>query len=138
MDQPVATFSLDDLGGRRVVSLDDHREPMKRPPASSTLLQGTLDLLVLHALRRGPMHGYAVAQAIHLLSDQVLKVEEGSLYPALYRLELDGAVASSWGTSENNRRAKYYEITKRGRKLLDEQQQSWDRLAAGVHRVLAR
>jgi len=79
------------------------------------LLQGTLDLLILHALGRGPAHGYAVAQTIHLLSEEVLKVEEGSLYPSLYRLELDGAISSSWGVSENNRKAKYYEITARGR-----------------------
>lgn len=103
-----------------------------------TLLQGTLDLLILHALRRGAMHGYAIAQAIHLLSDTVLKVEEGSLYPALYRLELDGAISAAWGVSENNRKAKYYEITKRGRKLLEEQQETWSRLSVAVDRVLAR
>ena len=72
-----------------------------------TLLQGTLDLLILHALQRGAMHGYAIAQTIHLLSDEVLRVEEGSLYPALHRLELDGAVKAEWGVSDNNRRAKY-------------------------------
>ena len=103
-----------------------------------TLLQGTLDLLILHAIRRGPMHGYAIAQTIHLLSDEVLKVEEGSLYPALYRLELDGAISSDWGLSENNRKARYYEITKRGKKLIAEQQSTWDRLSAAVDRVLAR
>lgn len=101
------------------------------------LLQGTLDLLILHALQRGPAHGYAVAQTIHLLSDEVLKVEEGSLYPALYRLELDGAISSSWGVSENNRKAKYYEITARGRKLLAAQQDTWGRLSAAVQKVLA-
>jgi transcriptional regulator len=84
------------------------------------------------------MHGYAIAQTIHLLSDQVLKVEEGSLYPALYRLELDGCLASKWGVSENNRKAKYYEISKRGRKLIAEQQETWDRLSTAVNRVLAR
>src|ERR1700735_5417045 len=103
-----------------------------------TLLQGTLDLLVLHALQRGAMHGYAIAQTIHLLSDSVLKVEEGSLYPALYRLELDGAITAVWGLSENNRKAKFYEITKRGRKLIAEQHETWDRLSAAVDRVLAR
>ena len=84
------------------------------------------------------MHGYAIAQTIHLLSDEVLKVEEGSLYPALYRLELDGAISSDWGLSENNRKARYYEITKRGKKLIAEQQSTWDRLSAAVDRVLAR
>jgi transcriptional regulator len=102
------------------------------------LLQGTLDLLILHALQRGAMHGYAIAQTIHLLSDEILKVEEGSLYPALYRLELDGAISAAWGVSENNRKAKYYEITKRGRKLVADQQETWTRLSSAVDRVLAR
>jgi transcriptional regulator len=105
--------------------------------SSPALLQGTLDLLILHALGRGPLHGYAIAQTIHLLSDEVLTVEEGSLYPALYRLELDGAISATWGLSENNRKAKYYEITKRGKKAVAQQQQTWDRLSAAVHRVLA-
>jgi PadR family transcriptional regulator PadR len=102
------------------------------------LLQGTLDLLDLHALRRGPMHGYAVAQAIHLLSDEVLKVEEGSLYPSLSRLELDGAISATWGLSDNNRKAKYYEITRKGRKALAAQEKTWNRLSTAVQRVLAR
>jgi PadR family transcriptional regulator, regulatory protein PadR len=106
--------------------------------ANSTLLQGTLDLLILHTLGRGPLHGYGIAQTIHLLSDEVLKVEEGSLYPALYRLELDGAIPAAWGFSENNRKAKYYEITKRGRKRISEHQETWDRLSTAVDRVLAR
>ena len=106
--------------------------------AQPALLQGTLDLLVLHALQRGAMHGYAVAQTIHLLSDEVLKVEEGSLYPALYRLELDSAISSEWGLSENNRKAKYYAITTRSRKLVAEQQETWTRLSSAVQRVLAR
>ncbi len=106
--------------------------------ASPNLLQGTLDLLVLHALDRGPLHGYAIAQTIHLLSDQALTVEEGSLYPALYRLELDGAISANWGFSENNRKAKYYRITKRGKKALAAQQQTWNRLSTAVGRVLAR
>ena len=111
---------------------------MGTKPVEPGLLQGTLDLLILHAVQRGPLHGYAVAQTIHMLSNEVLKVEEGSLYPALYRLELDGAITSSWGTSENNRRAKYYRITRRGRKILAQQQETWDRLAGAVSRVLAR
>ena len=111
---------------------------MGKKPVEPGLLQGTLDLLILHAVQRGPLHGYAVAQTIHMLSNEVLKVEEGSLYPALYRLELDGAITSSWGASENNRRAKYYRITRRGRKILAQQQETWDRLAGAVSRVLAR
>ena len=106
--------------------------------AQPPLLQGTLDLLILHALQRGSMHGYAIAQTIHLLSDEVLKVEEGSLYPALYRLELDGAIRGEWGFSENNRKAKYYAITKSGKKLVSEHQANWQRLSSAVQRVLAR
>jgi transcriptional regulator len=105
---------------------------------SDNLLQGTLDLLILHALQRGPMHGYAVAQTIHLLSDEVLTVEEGSLYPALYRLEVDCAITAEWGLSENNRKAKYYKITARGRKALAEQQRTWSRLSSAVQQVLSR
>jgi len=101
------------------------------------LLQGTLDLLILHALRRGEMHGYAIAQTIHLLSDEVLKVEEGSLYPALWRLELDGAISAKSGLSENNRKAKFYQLTRRGQKLLAEQEATWARLSSAVSRVLA-
>ena len=104
--------------------------------AQPTLLQGTLDLLILHALQRGAMHGYAIAQTIHLLSDEVLKVEEGSLYPALWRLELDGAITSNSGLSENNRKAKFYQITRHGRKLVAEQEATWSRLSAAVARVL--
>jgi len=105
---------------------------------SDSPLQGTLDLLILHALQRGPMHGYAVAQTIHLLSDEVLTVEEGSLYPALYRLEVDCAISAEWGLSENNRKAKYYKITARGRKALAEQQRNWSRLSSAVRQVLSR
>ena len=110
---------------------------MPRGPAQN-LLQGTLDLLILHALQRGALHGYAVAQTIHLLSDEVLKVEEGSLYPALYRLEIDGAIEASWGVSENNRKAKYYTLTKRGRKLLATERETWTTLSSAVARVLGR
>src|SRR3982750_3296660 len=106
--------------------------------SSPALLQGTLDLLILHAVLHQPLHGYAIAEKIHLLSDTVLKVEEGSLYPALYRLELDGAISAAWGVSENNPKAKYYEITKRGRKILAEQHETWSRLSVAVDRVLAR
>jgi PadR family transcriptional regulator, regulatory protein PadR len=106
--------------------------------ASPALLQGTLDLLILHALQRGSMHGYAIAQTIHLLSDEVLSVEEGSLYPALHRLEVDGAISAKWGSSENNRKAKYYKLTARGRKVIASQQETWTRLSAAVNRVLAR
>src|ERR1051326_1057039 len=82
------------------------------------LLQGTLDLLVMKTLARGPMHGYSIAEFIHETSEDVLRVEEGALYPALHRLELRGLLASEWGLSENNRRAKYYKLTAAGRKQL--------------------
>ena len=111
---------------------------MNKKRFEANLLQGTLDLLILHALQRGALHGYAIAQSIHLMSNEVLKVEEGSLYPALHRLELDGAVSASWGASENNRKAKYYQLTKRGRRVLTQEEQTWNRLSGAVARVLAR
>ena len=101
----------------------------KTPP---DLLPGTLDLLILRTLLRGPMHGYGIAEHIQQTSEDILQVEEGSLYPALYRLELDGAISAKWGFSENNRKAKYYEITKRGKKLVAEQQHIWDRLSTAA------
>jgi transcriptional regulator len=100
------------------------------------LVQGTLDMLILRTLARGDDHGFGVAQSIHLLSDEVLRVEEGSLYPALRRLEVSGLVAAEWGQSDNNRRARFYHLTTSGRKRLEQEQQSWRRLAAAVGRVL--
>jgi PadR family transcriptional regulator, regulatory protein PadR len=102
------------------------------------LLQGTLDLLILRVLNGGPMHGFGIAQRIHVLSADALKVEEGSLYPALYRMENKGWIKAEWGTSENNRRAKYYELTKKGRKQLADEQESWERLAAAIGQVLRK
>ena len=100
-------------------------------------LQGTLDLLVLKILAaRGPLHGYAIVNAIQQVSEQELRVEEGSLYPALHRIEGQGWVASEWTTSETNRRVKLYKITPAGRKQLAREQESWARLARGVGRVL--
>jgi transcriptional regulator len=100
------------------------------------LLQGTLDVLVLKALTRGPLHGYAVAEFIHNSSNDVLRVEEGALYPALHRLELRGLLASEWGVSDNNRRAKFYKLTGAGRQHLATESRSWERLAAAVTQVL--
>ena len=105
--------------------------------AKIELLQGTLDLLILKVLLGGAQHGFGIAQRIHLLSQEVLTVEEGSLYPALYRLEDKGWLESEWGQSDNNRRAKYYSLTKAGRKQLATEQQSWDRIAAAIAQVLA-
>ena len=101
------------------------------------LLQGTLDLLILKTLSWGPRHGYAVARWIHATTEDTLRVEEGALYPALHRLERRGLIASEWGLSENNRRAKYYELTPPGRAQLQAQSASWARYSAAVGKVLA-
>ena len=100
------------------------------------LVQGTLDMLIMKTLVRGPMHGYGIAQSIQQISEDVLRVEEGSLYPALHRLELDGMLDSEWGQSANNRRAKYYRLTARGRKQLQAKRSNWHRLAAAIGRVM--
>jgi transcriptional regulator len=100
------------------------------------LLQGTLDMLVLKTLTRGAMHGYAIAEFIQQTSDDVLRVEEGALYPALHRLELRGWLAAEWGLSENNRRAKYYRLTAAGRRQLAAESSSWQRLSGAVMRVM--
>jgi PadR family transcriptional regulator, regulatory protein PadR len=100
------------------------------------LLQGTLDLLILKSLARGPMHGYGVAEWIHESSQDVLRVEEGALYPGLHRLELRGLLSSEWGTSDNNRRAKFYALTAAGRKQLAAETEYWSRMSGAVARVL--
>ena len=100
------------------------------------LIQGTLDMLILKALVRGPMHGYAVAEWIQQTSQQVLKVEEGALYPALHRLELRGVLKAEWGLSDNNRRAKFYRLTTEGKKRLNTESQRWTRLSAAVAFVM--
>ena len=100
------------------------------------LLQGTLDLLILKSLGTGPNHGYGIATRIHQLSDEVLRVEEGSLYPALYRMEEQGLIASEWRTTENNRKAKFYRLTRKGRGAADAELEGWLRLSKAVTRVL--
>lgn len=100
------------------------------------LVQGTLDMLILKTLTRGPQHGYGIAQRIRQASEEVLRVEEGSLYPALHRLELDGWIDSEWGVSPNNRRAKYYRLTARGRKELVKEAGNWERLARAIAQVM--
>ena len=99
-------------------------------------LQGTLDLLVLKVLNRGPRHGYAIAAAIQTISDDILRVEEGSLYPALHRMEHLGWIAAEWQVTENNRRARTYWLTRSGSRQLEEQLDRWARLTRGVGRVL--
>ena len=105
-------------------------------PEKDALLQGTLDMLILKTLGRGAMHGYAIAQFIEQSSRDVLRVEEGALYPALHRLELRGWLRAEWGTSENNRRAKYYKLTPAGRRHLESEAAYWSRVAAAVTRVM--
>jgi transcriptional regulator len=100
------------------------------------LLQGTLDMLILRVLRSGEMHGWGIADRIQLLSKDVLSVGEGSLYPALYRLEAQGWIDSEWGQSENNRRAKFYRLTRAGRKQLDVERETWDRLALAIAEIM--
>jgi transcriptional regulator len=106
------------------------------PKPKSDLLQGTLDLLILKTLQLEPMHGWGIAQRIGQVSDSVLQVNQGSLYPALHRLEEQGWIQANWATSENNRQAKYYELTRLGRKQLNEETENWQRLSGAVSRIL--
>lgn len=103
----------------------------------SDLLQGTLDLLILHTLAAAPMHGWGISQRIQQVSKDVLQVNQGSLYPALHRLEQQGWIAAEWGSSDNNRQAKFYQLTREGRKQLSEETRNWERLSSAVARVLA-
>ena len=105
--------------------------------SKSDLLQGTLDVLVLKTLSAGAMHGWGISQRIQQLSQDVLEVNQGSLYPALHRLEEKGWIEAEWGNSENNRRARFYSLTRLGRRQLAEETESWERFAAAVGRVLA-
>lgn len=100
------------------------------------MLPGTLDMLILKTLSRGELHGYAIAQFIQQASRDVLKVEEGALYPALHRLEVRGLLKAEWGASDNNRRAKFYRLTAAGRRELEQEAAFWDRVAAAVTRVM--
>jgi transcriptional regulator len=109
---------------------------MGERPVTGELLPGTLDMLILKTLTRGEMHGYGIAQTIQRVSDDVLHVEEGALYPALHRLEVRGWLRSAWGTSENNRRAKYYRLSALGRRELEREAEYWHRVASAVTRVM--
>lgn len=100
------------------------------------LIPGTLDMLILKTLERGALHGYAIVGFIQATSNNVLRVEEGALYPALHRLELRGLVTSEWGTSESNRRAKYYRLTGAGRKQLAEESEHWDRMTSAISLIM--
>jgi len=100
------------------------------------LVQGTLDLLILKTIALQPMHGWAIAQRIRQISNEVLQVQQGSLYPALHRLEQQGWIQAEWGESENNRRAKYYALTKAGRRQLDQELANWERLSSAITLVV--
>ena len=104
----------------------------------SDMLQGTLDLLILKTLANGPMHGWGISLDIQQVSRDVLTVNQGSLYPALHRLEQQGLIESEWGSSENNRQAKFYKLTRRGRKQLADETENWARLSEAVGRVLTK
>ena len=102
------------------------------------LLQGTLDLLIMRTIALEPLHGWAIAQRIQLISDEMLRVQQGSLYPALHRLEHQGWITAEWGASDNNRRARFYSLTRAGRTQLTSEVSKWERLSAGVNLVLQR
>ena len=106
------------------------------PLEKTDLLQGTLDLLILKVVALGPVHGYGIAQRIRQISKDVLQVQQGSLYPALHRLEKRGWLAADWGESDNGRQAKFYKLSARGKKQLAEEQQTWDRLSRAVGLIL--
>jgi PadR family transcriptional regulator PadR len=109
---------------------------MKRPPEAGDILQGTLDMLILRTLVLGPAHGHTIAQAIERTSENALEVEQGSLYPALHRLEDKGWVSSEWGVSENNRKAKFYRLTNKGRKELNAAAGRWRRMTRAIGLIL--
>jgi PadR family transcriptional regulator PadR len=108
----------------------------RKEPVQGDMLQGTLDMLILQTLILGPAHGHTIAHAIERGSEEVLQVEHGSLYPALHRLEDRGWIASFWGTSENNRKARYYRLTPAGRRQLADETNRWDQLVRAIGRIL--
>jgi len=105
-------------------------------PSGGDLLQGTLDLLILRTLRPGPDHGWGISQRISQISADALRVNQGSLYPALHRLEHEGWIAAEWGTSDNNRKAKFYRLTRAGQKRLEAETANWERISEAITRVL--
>ena len=109
---------------------------MAKDPTPPELLQGTLDMLILKSLQHEPMHGFGISVRIRQMSDEVLQVEQGSLYPALYRLEDQGWIKSEWGVSDNNRKAKFYSLTATGKKQLNAETANWDRVSAAINMIL--
>jgi PadR family transcriptional regulator PadR len=109
---------------------------MAKEPTPPELLQGTLDMLILKSLQHEPMHGFGISVRIRQMSDEVLQVEQGSLYPALYRLEDQGWIESEWGVSDNNRKAKFYSLTTAGKKQLNSETENWARVSAAINLIL--
>jgi len=109
---------------------------MAKDSTAPELLQGTLDMLILKSLQHDPMHGFGISVRIRQMSDEVLQVEQGSLYPALYRLEDQGWITSEWGVSDNNRKAKFYSLTATGKKQLNAETANWDRVSAAINMIL--
>jgi PadR family transcriptional regulator PadR len=128
---------VDRRGRLRESSIDIYRREWSMAKAKNDHLQGTLALLVLKSLDQGPMHGWGITLHIEKISNQVLRVEEGSLYPALHRMEQEGWIAAEWGLSENNRRARYYRLTAAGRKQLAAEQTNWQQITNAVGLVLS-
>ena len=106
------------------------------PNERTDLMQGTLELLILNTLARESMHGYGIVQRIHEAAEDLLKVEDGSLYPALYRMEERGWIKSEWGVSEHNRRARFYKLTRKGQKQLEAERANWNRISSAVTKIL--
>ena len=128
---------LDSLGVEFNTSHQDCLDQRAMAKEKPDLVYGTLDMLILKALQHDPRHGLAIADRIHQMSKDILHVEQGSLYPALYRLEAQGWIKAKWGISDTNRKARYYELTATGRKQLVAETEHWSRITEGINRVLA-
>ena len=130
-------ISLDSLGKLQLLSApDDLGETPSMANDRTDLMQGTLELLILNTLARESMHGYGIVQRIHEAAEDLLKVEDGSLYPALYRMEERGLIKSQWGVSDNNRRAKFYKLTRTGQRKLEAERANWNRISKAVSKIL--
>jgi PadR family transcriptional regulator PadR len=130
-------IAIDILYGEEYPSAESLQEPIAMPPDPTNLLQGTLDLLILKALTLGELHGLGVSRRIEQITKGTFQVKPGSLFPALHRMEQAGWLASVWGQSENRRRAKYYRLTKAGRRQLGTEKEQWERISVGIASALA-
>jgi PadR family transcriptional regulator len=129
-------FLVDSRQENRILLSNVYKRNHMSPAPRSDLLQGTLDLLILKVLALGPQHGWGISQRILQISEDVLRINQGSLYPALHRLEEQGWIASSWGVSDNNREAKFYRLTRTGQRQLQRETDQWERISGAVGRVL--